>query len=63
MAAANVWPPPTPVLGQFGIVPGPDMIQSVMAGVDAKKIKYLSIGMCLELRYGLIDEKEVGGGG
>lgn len=51
MAVANLWPPATPLLGKLGIVLGPDMLQSVMATVDAGRIKYLSIGMCLELRY------------
>ena len=41
-----------PVLDQLGIVLGPDMLQSVMAIVDSGRIKYLNIGMCLELRYG-----------
>ena len=55
MAVATVWPPPTPVLGQLGIVLGRDMVESVMAGVEDGRIKYLSIGMSLELRYSLID--------
>ena len=50
MAVANLWPPATPLLGKLGIILGPDMLQSVMAKVDAGRIKYLSIGMCLELR-------------
>ena len=57
MAAATVWPPPTPVLGQLGISLGPGMIESVMASVDSGRIKYLTIGMYMELRYSLIDVK------
>ena len=55
MAAATVWPPPTPVLGQLGIALGPDMVEYVRAGVEDGRIKYLTIGMSLELRYSLID--------
>ena len=44
-----------PVLGQLGISLGPGMIESVMASVDSGRIKYLTIGMSLELRYSLID--------
>ena len=55
MAAATVWPPPTLVLGKLGIVLGPDMVESVGACVEDGRIKYLTIGMSLELRYSLID--------
>ena len=55
MAVATVWPPPTPVLGKLGIALGPDMVESVRAGVEEGRIKYLTIGMSLELRYSLID--------
>ena len=54
MAGVAVWPPLTPVLGKLGIVLGPNMVQSVMASVDAGRIQYLTIGMGLELRYCLI---------
>ena len=62
MAGAAVWPPLTPVLGKLGIVLGPNMVQSVMASVDAGRIQYLTIGMGLELRYCLIYVQDEGGG-
>ena len=62
MAVATVWPPPTPVLGQLGIALGPDMVESVRACVEDGRIKYLSIGMSLELRYSLIDNLREGRG-
>ena len=62
MAVATVWPPPTPVLGQLGIALGPDMVESIRACVEDGRIKYLSIGMSLELRYSLIDNLREGRG-
>lgn len=48
--AAILWPPPTPLLQQLSILPGPDMEQRVMACVDDGTIQHLEIGPCLELR-------------
>ena len=56
MAAAAIWPPSMPVLGQLGIALGPSMVESVMASVDAGMIENLTIGMYLELRYSLIGD-------
>ena len=49
--APILWPPPTPLLEQLGIPPGPGIEQRVMAGVDAGTIHHLEVGTCLELRF------------
>ena len=50
MVVAKLWPPATPLLGKLSIVLGTDMLQAVMATVDAGRIKYLFIGICLEMK-------------
>ena len=50
MAVAKLWPLATPLMGKLSFVLSTDMLQAVMATVDAGRIKHLFIGICLEMR-------------